>query len=163
MDFLGERRPKKDAVIQNNISKDLPMSVLLFWFYLFRRKYTNRWLQKNRFQIVYNPNKYVFYKCLVGDNADNIKGISGIGKKRATEIVKNCFDFEELLIKATNLLPKKIVLSLCEEKDKFLLNKRIITLTYNDEIIYDLNDFIFNEQMISLTNSQILSLNNIFD
>ena len=122
-------------------------------------------VDKNIFkqQFMFEPEKYVFYKSLVGDNADNIKGISGIGKKRATSIVNCCEDFNQLLNIANDLLPKKVVDNLCEEKDKFLLNTSLITLTYRGEIIYDLNDFIFDVNMISLTNSQILSLNKIFD
>ena len=109
------------------------------------------------------PNKYVFYKSLVGDSADNIKGIPGIGKKRATTIVNNCDSFEELIMKANELLPKKIASSICEEIDKFYLNNKIISLTYKPQIIYDLNDFGFDESNLSLTNSQILSANKIFD
>lgn len=109
------------------------------------------------------PSKYVFYKSLVGDSADNIKGINGIGKKRATSIVNSCQSFEELIIKSNELLPKKIASTICEEKDKFYLNNKIISLTYKAQIIYDLDSFGFDESKLSLTNSQILSLNKIFD
>ena len=112
---------------------------------------------------MFDPSKYVFYKSLVGDSADNIKGISGIGKKRATCIVNNCHDFDELIFKAKELLPKKLAMSISEEKEKFILNKSIITLTYKDEILYDINEFDFDESKLSLTNSQILSINKIFD
>lgn len=111
----------------------------------------------------FNPNKYVFYKSLVGDSADNIKGITGIGKKRASNIVNNCIDFDDLIIKANCLLPKKIAETINEQKDVFLRNNNIILLTYKAEIIYDLNDFGFDESKLSLTNSQILSMNKIFD
>ena len=111
----------------------------------------------------FTPSKYVFYKSLVGDSADNIKGITGIGKKRASNIVNNCIDFDDLIIKANCLLPKKIAETINEQKDVFLRNNNIILLTYKAEIIYDLNDFGFDESKLSLTNSQILSMNKIFD
>ena len=111
----------------------------------------------------FKPNTYVFYKSLVGDNADNIKGIPGIGKKRATTIVNSCSNFDDLINKASELLPKKIALTINDEKDKFLVNNKIISLTYKAQIIYDLNDFGFDESKLSLTNSQILSANKIFD
>ena len=111
----------------------------------------------------FTPNKYVFYKSLVGDSADNINGIDGIGKKRATTIVNNCNSFDELIIKANKLLPNKIALTIENQKDKFFINNKIILLTYKDEIIYDLNDFGFDESKLSYSNSQILSENKIFD
>ena len=62
-------------------------------------------------------NKYVFYKSLVGDSADNIKGVTGIGKKRATNIVNNCACFDDLICKRNELLPKKLSLSIIDEKE----------------------------------------------
>lgn len=109
------------------------------------------------------PSKYVFYKCLVGDSADNIKGINGIGKKRATTIVNNCSSFEELLANANKYLPSKIVDGLNGEKDRFLLNNKIITLTYMSEINYDILEFNFDNNKLSMSNSQVLSANKIFD
>lgn len=109
------------------------------------------------------PNKYVFYKCLVGDSADNIKGISGIGKKRATTIVNNCSCFQELLNNANKYLPSKITETLNGEIDRFLLNNKIITLTYKSEINYDILEFGFDNDKLSMSNSQILSANKIFN
>ncbi len=37
------------------------------------------------------PDKYVEYKSLVGDTADNIKGVKGIGKKTSEEILRSGF------------------------------------------------------------------------
>jgi 5'-3' exonuclease len=41
------------------------------------------------------PSEYVFWKSLVGDRADNIQGIKGIGSKRATKIVNGLIDFDD--------------------------------------------------------------------
>ena len=111
----------------------------------------------------FTPNKYVFYKSLVGDNADNIKGISGIGKVRATKIVNECECFEELLENSKNILPTKICERLHLEKDTFFINKKIITLTKKDTVNYDIGEYGFDKDTLSLTNSVILSINKIFD
>lgn len=111
----------------------------------------------------FTPNKYVFYKCLVGDSADNIKGITGIGKKRATNIVNNCSCFDELLNNANKYLPSKIAEMLNGEKDRFLLNNKIITLTYKPEINYDILEFDFDNDKLSMSNSQVLSANKVFN
>lgn len=111
----------------------------------------------------FTPNKYVFYKSLVGDNADNIKGITGIGKVRATKIVNECECFEELLEKSKNILPIKICERLHLEKDTFFINKKIITLTKKDVSNYDIGEYGFDKGTLSLTNSEILSINKVFD
>lgn len=122
-------------------------------------------IDKNEFYNIFNfdSSKYVFYKSLVGDSADNIMGISGIGKVRATKIVSCCDSFEKLLEKKNGLLPKKIASSLEDEMNKFFTNKKIITLTQSPIINYDIREFGYNKDIISLSNSHILSKNNIFD
>ncbi|MCS7243284.1 MAG: 5'-3' exonuclease [Candidatus Calescibacterium sp.] len=39
---------------------------------------------------------YPYYKALVGDPSDNIKGVKGIGPKKATQILKNIQSLEEI-------------------------------------------------------------------
>lgn len=122
-------------------------------------------IDKNEFYNIFNfdSSKYVFYKSLVGDSADNIMGISGIGKVRATKIVSCCDSFKKLLEKKNELLPKKIASSLEDEMNKFFTNKKIITLTQSPIINYDIREFGYNKDIISLSNSQILTINRIFD
>lgn len=111
----------------------------------------------------FTPNKYVFYKSLLGDNSDNIKGIELIGKKRATMIVKRCVDYDDLIGKADELFPSKVANNIKESKAKFVLNKSIISLTHKLVVNYDIREFMFNKDILSLTNSQILSINGVFD
>lgn len=49
------------------------------------------------------PSQYVDYIALVGDPSDNIKGIKGIGKKRASELL---FEYKDIknIYKSSNLL-----------------------------------------------------------
>ena len=122
-------------------------------------------IDKNEFYNIFNfdSSKYVFYKSLVGDSADHIIGISGIGTVRATKIVSCCDSFEKLLEIKNELLPKKIASSLEDEISKFFTNKKIITLTQSPIINYDIREFGYNKDSISLSNSQILTINRIFD
>lgn len=122
-------------------------------------------IDKNEFFNIFDfdSSKYVFYKSLVGDSADNIMGISGIGKVRATKIVSCCDSFKKLLEKKNELLPRKIASSLEDEMNKFFTNKKIITLTQSPIINYDIREFGYNKDIISLSNSQILTINRIFD
>lgn len=111
----------------------------------------------------FHPSKYVFYKSLVGDTADNIVGIKGIGKVRATKIVNNCSSFSEFLAKNLTILPKSMLLNVEECSNIYYRNEKIILLKYKDEINYDINDFSYDEERIEMTNSQVLSACNIFD
>ncbi|MGC8971046.1 MAG: DNA polymerase I [bacterium] len=52
------------------------------------------------------PHKIPIFKALAGDSSDNIKGIEGIGKSSAVEILKNINTLEELLSSIQNLPPR---------------------------------------------------------
>lgn len=70
------------------------------------------------------PRQYVEYKSLVGDNADNIKGVKGIGKKTAEEILKYP-SIEEYLNKAPDDTVKSRILN---NKDIIERNIKLISL-----------------------------------
>lgn len=111
----------------------------------------------------FESSKYVFYKSLVGDSADNIKGISQIGKKRATEIVSKYSNFEEFLENVHFMFSHKIATIVTIEKEKYYLNSKLITLLYKSEVNYSLELFNFNKDKIELRNSFILSECKVFD
>ena len=49
------------------------------------------------YDIDYYEGLYRFYKqCLMGDRSDNIRGVAGIGDKKADKILKECFTETEL-------------------------------------------------------------------
>jgi DNA polymerase-1 len=74
---------------------------------------------KNEFSIVVPfQGQYHFYKqCLVGDRADNIKGIPGIGEKKAERILEDC-NFEQELFNA--------VRDAYSNDEEFLMNARCL-------------------------------------
>lgn len=115
--------------------------------------------EKMRFE----PSKYVFYKCLVGDTSDNIKGIKGIGKVRATNIVNSCSDFSEFLAKNSTLLPKSMSINIEVCRNIYNRNEKLIKLNYIDSIVYNIEEFNYDKEKIELTNSQVLSSCNIFN
>ena len=111
----------------------------------------------------FTPNKYVFYKSLVGDSSDNIKGIKGIGKARATNIVNSCSSFSEFLAKKSTILLKSMSLNIEECQSIYYRNEKIIKLKYIDIIVYEIDDFKYNETRVKMTNSEVLSACNIFN
>ena len=111
----------------------------------------------------FEPNKYVFYKSLLGDTADNIKGFTSIGKKRASKIVSTFDTFEEFIENRNQLFSEKLANVIFLEKDIFYLNEKIIKLTYKQDVDYNLNNFIFDKDKVNEKNSTILSNNKVFD
>lgn len=111
----------------------------------------------------FDSNKYVFYKSLLGDTADNIKGFTSIGKKRASKIVSTFDSFEEFIDNRNHLFSEKLSNVIFEEKDIFYLNEKIIKLTYKQDVDYNLNNFIFDKDRVNEKNSTILSNNKVFD
>lgn len=67
------------------------------------------------------PNQYTDYIALVGDPTDNIKGVNGIGKKRAVDLLSTHGTIEGLL-RAKNLGPS--LDKLLAKKKAFLLEQR---------------------------------------
>lgn len=53
-----------------------------------------------------SPHKIPLFKALAGDTSDNIKGIEGIGKNSAIEILKNVNTLDELISKIPSLPPR---------------------------------------------------------
>ena len=101
--------------------------------------------------------KYISYKCLVGDTGDNITGIAGIGPKKASALIKtygDAFDIHEACPISSKY---KYIQTLNEQKDIILRNYELMDLiTYCAEAIGASNvqdlEWRLNEQR-SLTNT----------
>jgi len=71
---------------------------------------------------------------LIGDKADNIEGVKGIGPKKAISLLKNNKNIITILRKEN---PNKIEQSVINSKEKVLLAKMLIKplITTNIELI----------------------------
>jgi 5'-3' exonuclease len=83
-----------------------------------------------------DPDQYISIKCLMGDSGDNVKGVEGIGPKRAAELIKtygSAFD----IVAALPITSKyKYVQSLNSAGDTILLNYQLMDLvTYCDDAL----------------------------
>lgn len=80
--------------------------------------------------------KYISLKCLTGDSGDNVPGISGIGPKRAQQLLDTygtAFDvYDAVPLKGT----AKYIQSVNEQAEQILTNYELMDLiTYCDEAI----------------------------
>lgn len=73
------------------------------------------------------PHKIPLFKALAGDSSDNIKGIEGIGKSSAVEILKNVDTLEELVSNIPNL-PQKLRSKLEGKEEEIKENLFLATL-----------------------------------
>jgi DNA polymerase-1 len=76
-----------------------------------RERYQFVTVEYIRSKLSVDPSNYVFYKSLKGDSADNIKGIPGIGPKRAARIISGEYNLD--------LEPYKDLLELNQKLIKF--------------------------------------------
>lgn len=93
-----------------------------------------------------NPNDYSLFKSLVGDSADNIKGVKGIGPKTASEIVNICHTFDELKEKYKELCKKRVIGLLENSFELIKRNLDLIDLTGDAPIPYTIDQIEYTDK-----------------
>ena len=78
---------------------------------------------KERFGVT--PDKFLDFKALVGDKADNIKGIKGIGPKTAAKFINQFGSIENMLNCCTTDI-RKMLKAVIDNDELVLQNKRLI-------------------------------------
>lgn len=73
------------------------------------------------------PKLFTDYKALRGDSSDNIPGVKGIGKKRASQLISDYGSVEEIFDKLDDL-PEKFQKRLKGKREQVLKTKRLVTL-----------------------------------
>lgn len=96
---------------------------------------------KERYQVT--PEEFIDVKALMGDTADNIPGVPGIGEKTATNIIKTYHTIENAHAHADEIKPKRASENLKEYYDKAVLSKTLATIDVHAEIDYDIEKAVF--------------------
>jgi len=78
------------------------------------------------------------YFGLIGDKIDNIPGVTGIGKKTATELIKNYGSLEHILESVDEISNKKIKSRLKQDSEKAVLSKKLATINCNIPVEIDI-------------------------
>ena len=81
---------------------------------------------KERYQVT--PAQFIDVKALMGDTADNIPGIPGVGEKTATKLILQFGSIEEAHRRLEEVKPNKARLSLEEHYDLAELSKDLATI-----------------------------------
>lgn len=80
------------------------------------------------------PASMLDYLALIGDNADNIKGVSWIGPKKASELIKNYQTIENIYTHLDELNPD-LRAKLTQGKDAAFFSKSLISLMEVPDLI----------------------------
>lgn len=100
------------------------------------------------------PKQIIDLKGLMGDTADNIPGVPGIGEKTATKIIKEFSSVEEAILHVEEISPKKARENLKEFEEQARLSKVLATIKTDCPLEYVLEeatmDNMFNENAFSI-------------
>lgn len=84
------------------------------------------------------PSQYADYKCLVGDTADNIRGISGVGPKTAAALIAEYGTLDNLIESAESIKRPAIRKAVAEGREQLMHNRRLIRLSGEAEPPFEL-------------------------
>ena len=83
--------------------------------------------------------EFIDLKALMGDTADNIPGVPGVGEKTATAIITEYKNIENAYANVENIKPARAKNSLSEHYDMAVLSKKLATINVEapNEYIYE--------------------------
>jgi len=85
------------------------------------------------------PEQYVCFKSMVGDSTDNIKGAEKIGIKTASALLNEYGSLQNIIANADKVSKPSIRESILRNKDRLLVNFKLIKLGSKQIPIYDLD------------------------
>lgn len=88
----------------------------------------------------FSPRQLVDYKALIGDASDNIPGVTGIGPKGATDLIKQYGTVEKIYEEA-GLIPKEVLRKKLEAgRESAFLSKKLATIKRDADLPVFLED-----------------------
>lgn len=90
----------------------------------------------------YMPSQVVDMKALMGDTADNIPGVPGVGEKTAAKLIAQFQHVEALYDRIDEVKGKKLQEKLADNKDKAFLSKELATICCSAPVEYTLDMFL---------------------
>ena len=90
------------------------------------------------------PERIVDYLALVGDSADNVPGVKGIGDKGALALIQQWGTVEEMLAHAAEVEPTRTRNALINHEADARLSKELVTLHRNLPLTLDLSTLVLD-------------------
>ncbi len=101
------------------------------------------------------PDLVVMYKCLLGDNSDNLKGVLGVGKITASILANKYRSLDNLYANLSELSPK-LGENLLKAHSLVYRNQQLIKLNDVIALPYEFNELIIKEDLKNLKTMDIL-------
>ncbi|MDO4556780.1 MAG: DNA polymerase I, partial [Lachnospiraceae bacterium] len=114
------------------------------------------------------PTEFIDLKGLMGDTADNIPGVPGIGEKTASKIITSFHSIENAYAHIDEITPKRAQNNLREYYEQAIFSKELATIKTDCELTFHLEDTdllnIYTKEAYELfKNLQLKSLMKRFD
>jgi DNA polymerase I len=103
-----------------------------------------------------HPSLFTDYQSLLGDSADNIPGVKGIGAKTAEALIQQFGTLENIYANLENIEKKRWKTLLEESREMAFLSKQLVTLSKDCHVIDDLDNFLLPAENPILKISDIL-------
>lgn len=86
------------------------------------------------------PLEFIDVKALMGDTADNIPGVPGVGVKTATDLIATYHSVENLYEHIEEITKKKLKETLAINKDLALLSKELATINIESPVEFSIEE-----------------------
>lgn len=87
-----------------------------------------------------SPLSYLDYKCLVGDTADNVKGVKGVGPKTAAKLINTYGELESIIERASEIESERLRLAILDSVEILKRNVSLIKLSDHAGIPFPLDE-----------------------
>lgn len=87
------------------------------------------------------PKQFIDYQAILGDSADNIPGVRGIGKVGAQKLLAEYENLDNIYVNIENIKPPGIQKKLIESKHAAYMSKELVTLRDNVFESFDFEDY----------------------
>ena len=87
------------------------------------------------------PAQFTDYQSLLGDSADNVPGVKGVGAKTAQALIEQYNDLDNIYANLENIEKKRWKTLLTDGKELAYISKQLVTLSQDCHCIDNLNEF----------------------
>ncbi len=88
-----------------------------------------------------HPKQFIDYQALLGDSADNVPGVKGIGKVTATKLLQQWGTLENIYAHIDEVTPPGVQKKLIAGKESAFLSKRLVTLREDAFESFDFEEY----------------------
>lgn len=88
------------------------------------------------------PKEFIDYQALIGDTADNVPGVKGVGAKTAQVLISEFKTIENIYTNIENIDKKRTKELLIEGKENAFLSKKLVTLKDDCHFISNLDELL---------------------